>query len=435
MADPQVLHFSDLHLGSGLNHGKVNPETGLNTRFEDFLSSLRQCIDYAIDMAIDLVLFGGDAFPDATPPPFVQNAFAAQIRRLTESSIPVVLLVGNHDQYAQGEGGASLSIYRTLGLPQVIVGDRLETHHIETRHGPVQVVTLPWLNRSTFLTHSEVQGMPMAEVNRLLLDRLDQALEGETRKLDPALPAILLAHVMVDRATYGAERFLAVGKGLDIPLSLLARPIFDYVALGHVHRFQILGDRPLTTYAGSIDRVDFSEEQEDKGFIVIQFQDKQPKLEFISLAVRSFQTIRADLREAEDPLEMLRGLISQVLQPDAVVRLIYQLHASQVPQIDLADLKRALARAHVATIQPQVVTLLTEVRAPDLQPHHLLTPLEALKLYCEARPQLMPLQEDLLTVATALLAEDFVGPVQLNGRVAESATPYTDQDVEQLPLL
>jgi DNA repair protein SbcD/Mre11 len=435
MDGPKVLHFSDLHLGSGLNHGKVNPATGLNTRFEDFLSSLCQCIDYAIETAIDLVMFGGDAFPDATPPPFVQNAFAAQVRRLTEAQIPVVLLVGNHDQYAQGEGGASLSIYRTLGLPQVIVGDRLETHCIETRHGPVQVITLPWLNRSTFLTHSEVQGKTMAEVNALLLDRLDQALEGETRKLDLTQPAILLAHAMVDRATYGAERFLAVGKGLDLPLSLLARPAFDYVALGHVHRFQILGDRPLTAYAGSLDRVDFSEEQEDKGFIVVQFQDKQPSIEFLSLAVRSFQTIRADLRDAADPLETLLALISKVLQPDAVVRLIYQLQASQLAQIDLADVKQALGRAHVATIQPHVITPLTDIRAPDLQPHHLLTPLEALKLYCQARPQLVPLQEDLLTAAMALLAEDFVGPLPLNGRVAEPATPYTDQDVEQLPLL
>jgi hypothetical protein len=38
----------------------------------------------AIADPVDLVLFGGDAFPDATPPPYVHEAFASQFRRLAE---------------------------------------------------------------------------------------------------------------------------------------------------------------------------------------------------------------------------------------------------------------------------------------------------------------------------------------------------------------
>jgi exonuclease SbcD len=64
-----VLHLSDIHMGSGFSHGRLNPETGLNTRLEDFVHSLSLCIDRAIAEPADLVLFGGDAFPDATPPP------------------------------------------------------------------------------------------------------------------------------------------------------------------------------------------------------------------------------------------------------------------------------------------------------------------------------------------------------------------------------
>ncbi|MEO0988843.1 MAG: exonuclease subunit SbcD, partial [Cyanobacteria bacterium J06639_14] len=140
-----VLHLSDIHMGSGFCHGRINPDTGLNTRLEDFVATLSRCVDRAIAEPADLVLFGGDAFPDAVPPPLVQQAFAGQFRRLADANIPTVLLVGNHDQHAQGQGGASLCIYRTLGVPGVIVGDRFETHLIETQNGPVQVVTLPWL--------------------------------------------------------------------------------------------------------------------------------------------------------------------------------------------------------------------------------------------------------------------------------------------------
>ena len=77
----KILHLSDIHMGSGFTHGRINPETGLNTRLEDFVGTLSLCIDRAISERVDLVLFGGDAFPDATPPPYVQQAFASQIGR------------------------------------------------------------------------------------------------------------------------------------------------------------------------------------------------------------------------------------------------------------------------------------------------------------------------------------------------------------------
>jgi exonuclease SbcD len=174
----KILHLSDIHMGSGFSHGQVNPETGVNTRLEDFRQTLSRCIDRALAEPVDLVLFGGDAFPDATPPPYVQEAFASQFRRLADAKIPTVLLVGNHDQHAQGAGGASLCIYRTLGVPGMVVGDRLTTHTIQTRNGAVQVVTLPWLTRSTLLTRPESEGLSLGEVNRLLLDRLRLALAG-----------------------------------------------------------------------------------------------------------------------------------------------------------------------------------------------------------------------------------------------------------------
>jgi hypothetical protein len=157
-------------------------------------------------------------------------------------------------------------------------------------------------------------------------------------------------------------------------------------------------------------------------------------LEFIPLAARPFQTLRVDLREVEQPLAGLLEAIRATLQPEAVTRLIYQLHASQVPQIDQVAVKQALALAHVATLQPQVIEPLTTARAPNLQPNRQITPLEALELYCEARPHLAPLRVDLLEAASLLLAEDDRQPLVLNGRVGEVGTPY-DDEVEQLPLL
>lgn len=400
-----LLHLSDIHLGSGLSHGRINPETGLNTRLEDFIAALSCCIDRALAESVDLVLFGGDAFPDATPPPLVQQALARQFCRLSAAGIPMVLLVGNHDQHAQGLGGASLSIYRTLGVPGVVVGDRLETHHIETRQGPVQVVTLPWLTRSTLLTRPETDGFSMAQVNELLLDRLRVALEGEIRGLDPTRPAVLLAHAMVDTASYGGERFLSAGRGLTIPMALLARPCFDYVALGHVHRHQILCDQPLMIYPGSIERVDFSEEAEDKGYVLVHLSRGSTTAEFCPLSVRPFKTIQVDITESETPQDTLLQAIASSEIRDAVVRCLYRLRADQVDQIDSTSLAESLSAAHTYTVQAQVAPVAPCYRLPELDAESALDPLAALAIYLDSRPDVVELREAMLTTAALLMEE------------------------------
>ena len=173
----KIIHLSDIHIGSGFSHGRINPETGLNTRLEDFISSLKLCIDRAIYEPVDLVLFGGDAFPDATPPPYIKQAFSRELRRLVDAQIPTVLLVGNHDQHSQGQGGASLGIYRTLRIPGVVVGDSLETHKIQTKNGSIQIITLPWLTASSLMTKSETEGQSMSQVNESLIQKLRLILE------------------------------------------------------------------------------------------------------------------------------------------------------------------------------------------------------------------------------------------------------------------
>lgn len=399
----KLLHLSDIHLGSGFAHGRLNPETGLNTRFEDFVRSLRLCMDRAIAEPVDGVLFGGDAFPDATPPPLVQEAFASQFRRLADAGIPAVLLVGNHDQHAQGQGGASLSIYRTLGVPGIVVGDRLATHRLETANGPLQVITLPWITRSTLLTRAETDTLSLAEINALLTERLRIALEGEIRQLEPEVPTVLLGHLMTDTATFGAERFLAAGKGFTVPMALLARPCFDYVALGHVHRHQVLCEEPPVVYPGSIERVDFSEEAEEKGFVRVDLEKGQATVEFCPLPVRPFHTIRVDVSAAEDPQTEVVEAIQRASIEDAVVRLIYHLQANQLEQIDLSVLEAALSPAHSYGIYPELTSQLARPRLPELDSSHHLDPLDALGVYLETQTHLAPVADDMMAAAATLL--------------------------------
>ncbi|MDF5712184.1 MAG: exonuclease subunit SbcD [Nostoc sp. S4] len=404
----KILHLSDIHMGSGFSHGRINPATGLNTRLEDFVNTLSRCIDRAIADPVDLVIFGGDAFPDATPPPYVQQAFANQFRRLVDANIPTVLLVGNHDQHSQGLGGASLCIYRTLGVPGFVVGDTLTTHCIETRNGKVQVITLPWLTRSTLMTRQETEGLSLAEVNQLLTERLQVVLEGEIRRLDPDVPTVLLAHLMADNATLGAERYLAVGKGFTLPLSLLTRPCFDYVALGHVHRHQNLNksNNPPVIYPGSIERVDFSEEKEDKGYVMIELERGKAEWEFCPLLVRDFCTIEVDISKADDPQAVLIKAIAKYDIEDAVVRLIYKLRSEQMDLIESSSLNAALSPAHTYTIQAELVSQLARPRIPELSASSSIDPMEALKTYLNNREDLKDIAGSMLEAAQKLLADD-----------------------------
>ncbi|MEH2432660.1 MAG: exonuclease SbcCD subunit D [Nostoc sp.] len=404
----KILHLSDIHMGSGFSHGRINPATGLNTRLEDFVNTLSICIDRALTDAVDMVIFGGDAFPDATPPPYVQQAFASQFRRLMDANIPTVLLVGNHDQHSQGQGGASLNIYRTLGVPGFVVGDTLTTHCIETRNGKVQVITLPWLTRSTLMTRQETEGSSLAEVNQLLTERLRVVMEGEIRRLDPDVPTILLAHLMADNATLGAERFLAVGKGFTLPLSLLTRPCFDYVALGHVHRHQNLNksNNPPVIYPGSIERVDFSEEKEDKGYVMIELERGRVEWEFCPLTVRTFRTIEVDVSKADDPQAVLMKAIAKYDIQDAVVRLIYKLRSEQMDLIDSSSLHTALSLAHTYTIQAELVSQLARPRIPELTASSSIDPMEALKTYLNNREDLKDIATSMMDAAQKLLADD-----------------------------
>jgi exonuclease SbcD len=336
----------------------------------------------------------------------VQEAFAKQFQRLVAAQIPAVLLVGNHDQHAQGQGGASLSIYRTLAVPGFVVGDRLETYRIQTRSGAVQVITLPWLTRSALLTRPDAEGLSLGEVGQLLIDRLRVALEGEIRRLDPDIPTVLLAHLMADNARFGAERFLAVGKGFTVPLGLLSRDCFDYVALGHVHRHQVLCENPLIVYPGSIERVDFSEEKEDKGFVLISLAKGQTTFEFCPVPVRAFRTIEVNLSEADDPqVKLLKALKPDLLQ-DAVVRLVYHLRSEQLDQIDTNTIHQALSPAHTYTIHPEIVSQFSRARLPELGSGTNIAPIDALKAYLTNREDLQELEDEMLAVAQSLLAEE-----------------------------
>ena len=90
---------------------------------------------------------------------------------------------------------------------------------------------------------------------------------------------------------------MMLGRDYVLQLSSVALPAFDYVALGHIHKHQALGLTPPAVYSGSLQRVDFSEENDTKGFCVVELDPDKPQghrasWEFVPRDSRPFVTIQ-----------------------------------------------------------------------------------------------------------------------------------------------
>ena len=165
-----------------------------------------------------------------------------------------------------------------------------DLHLVQTRSGPLQIVAVPWMMRSALMARDELKNKTVDEMNRELLTRLESFMEGAIAALQPDIPAILTLHGSIAGATYGSERSTMLGSDLVIPKNLIARPAFSYVALGHIHKHQQLAADPPVVYSGGVERIDFGEERDPKGFVVVDIDGKDVRWRFVESGARPFKS-------------------------------------------------------------------------------------------------------------------------------------------------
>ncbi|RLC60171.1 MAG: exonuclease SbcCD subunit D [Chloroflexota bacterium] len=381
----RLLHFADLHIGME-NYGRLDPATGVNRRVLDFLRRFDELIDYGLEHEVDLVIFAGDAYKRRNPNPTYQRAFARRVKRLADAGVPVVLLVGNHDLPTMVQKASSVDIFRTLDVPNVIVGRVEEVHRIETRHGPVQVATVPYPVRQRLLAHDEYRGLSIEQLDEALRRIVSDNIRALAQQLDPDLPAVLAAHLTVSGATFGSERSVMIGRDAVVLKSALADPAWDYVALGHIHKHQSLNDGgyPPVVYAGSLERIDFGEEKQPKGFCWVELARGETTWKFVEVDARRFVTVRADVREALNPLMALQQTIAPYDLREAVVRLIVHMRADQEPLVRDRDVRALLSDAYFVAGIVREVEREARVRLGSLAPEEM-SDRELLAKYLEAK--------------------------------------------------
>ncbi len=398
----KILHFADLHLGVE-SYGHINPETGLSTRLEDFLNALDQVVDYALKNRVDLVLFCGDAYKSRDPSQTQQREFAKRIKRLSTGGVPIFLLVGNHDLPNAIGRATATEIFDILAVENVYVSNRPDIYTISTNSGTIQIVSLPWLRRSALISKEETRNLNFEQINQRLQQVLTNIIAASAAKLDSGLPSVLAAHVWVSGAKLGSERLMTIGQEHVLLPSNVAHPAFDYIALGHIHRHQVISHNPPVVYAGSLARQDFGEEEDDKGFYLVEIDsdresgERQVRYKFHPVAGRRFTTVDVgiDAEDADPTSTVLKSIAEQGDNiTDAIVRLNISLPAPMEGQIRDIDIRNVLKEAHYFTVTKDVKRE-TRLRLGSWTAEEL-TPLDALNAYLESRKEVTPERAKLL---------------------------------------
>ncbi|MDY6893460.1 MAG: exonuclease SbcCD subunit D [Chloroflexota bacterium] len=384
----KILHFADLHLGVE-TYGRIDPATGLSTRLNDFLAALDQLVDYALNNDVDLVLFCGDAYKSRDPGQTYQREFARRIWQLSANGIPVFLLVGNHDLPNAVGRATAVEIFDTLAIDNVVVANRPKSYCIETRKGPLQIVALPWVRRGTLLSREDTKNLSIDQINQKLEETLTAWINAQADALDRRLPAVLAAHVSIFSAKLGSERTMSMGREHVLLQSTVAAHAFDYVALGHIHNRQVLSESPPVVYSGSLQTIDFGDEDQEKGFYVVHLDDAAQagsrllSYEFQPVEARRFLTIKVDA-DTDDPTATVLRAITRNTVENAIVRLQIKVPAEREGLIQETEIRKALKDAYFVAA---VIKDVERAHRSRLNAYSAdgITPLEALRLYLELK--------------------------------------------------
>jgi exonuclease SbcD len=206
-------------------------------------------------------------------------------------------------------------------------------------------------------------GMTIAETDSMLQRELTALLDQLAEAADQYgdMPRLLTGHLTIAGAVWGSERNIMLGRDVQVLPSAVADERWDYVALGHIHKHQNLTagreGLPPVVYSGSLERIDFGEEDDPKGFCWVELERKQTNWKFHRVKARPFVTIRADLRKSADPTRQAVEEVEAYDLQGAVVRVILDLTPETEAKLNEGIVRDALLRggaAYIAGIRREV---------------------------------------------------------------------------------
>lgn len=340
----KLYHLADTHLGYTA-YRKITAE-GINQRELDIYHAFKQCIDHALKEKPDLILHAGDLFDSVRPTNRSITFAMQQLLRLQQANIPLIIISGNHETPRLKETGHIFQIFDHLTNLTLIYNNTYEKHHYT-------------INNQTLTIHA----IPQCPTKDAFNHQLSQIKPDKNSDYN-----IFLAHgAVADIKEFRMNEF----NELMIPLTKIT-PQFDYIALGHYHRYTQL--TPNTYYAGSPERLSFIEAPDPKGYIKITLKKN---------ITTTFQPL--DTRPMHDPppidcanqtIETITSSIKHHLKsiklPDTILRItLDNIPLPLYRTLDIPELRKLAKETLHFEIKPNTIQTTT----PTLPQHHHLTSL------------------------------------------------------------
>jgi exonuclease SbcD len=352
----KILHTADLHLGKALHE---------NSLIEDQRYMLNGLLALLSDPPYNALIIAGDVYDRSIPPPDALKLFSPFLGKLKRArpDIEVFLISGNHDSASRLGFGREL--FAELGVHFITEPEDADKPIIvydKEKNEKTAFFLLP------FLTAGSLKATDKGERETLPLRSQSQLAKEAGARLEKARVlavengadyTVLTAHIFASGGLASDSERIFLGNAECTDIRLFAG--FDYVALGHLHRFQKVGANAY--YSGSPIAYSFSEADYEKFFLSVELEKgKTPRVEPIPVKVLrkmtrlkdDFNTLfQGDLSETakkaassyleitltnekiiENPLPLLRGRFPYLLsvRQSEAVELRFAEHNSRVKE-------------------------------------------------------------------------------------------------------
>lgn len=386
-----LLIVGDLHLGKGLNLGKQFVGSSLNSRVIDQLNLLDWVFDQAELNNIKHIILTGDVFDEPKPHYNLVLFFIDWLKKCSEYSISVHIIVGNHDILRSGQFTSSaLDIVTASEISGVFVYKKINTLHLEN----IGITFLPFRDRRSFNT----------DINSEAIKLLKQKIPYEASSINNSSNKILIGH-------FALEGSIPVGYELDELSNELFCPLdmfncYDYVWMGHIHKFQIMSENPHIAHIGSLDISDFGE-SEHKKYVAIFDAKQENKVNYIEIPTRNLTHLIIQVPELEpDVNQFIDKEISKLDGlKNSIVKLTIMLPDNSPYSINRNDIEKQLNKAgvfHISRISEErkFISLKKQI-AENLD--NSVNELSAIKTYSTIIDE--NIREDFVNLASSIVQE------------------------------
>lgn len=309
--DISFVIVADVHAGLNFDF-KIDPDTGISERARDFHRNFVRAAQFAIEHKSRLFVVLGDLFERAHVSPTFRKWIRTDIiEPLGEAGVEIWLVAGNHEQPKSPARGTSIQDFR--GYPHVKVFMEATEERLEIEGRTIGALIVPYLHPEQVikLTQKDTSQKVSSELLFQLGQRiLRDQVEKKARSLLTDFK-VLFAHYYIEGAKLRETRYPTVLPG-EFKFSLDMIPDnLDLAVFGHVHLHQVVGKRGSTEilYPGAIERIDWGERNDKKGFLVLKPFAPQ-KWEFIELPTRDMVKISIQVPTGtEDPTAVILAKI------------------------------------------------------------------------------------------------------------------------------